>query len=96
MGEAALADASLPGSLDARAAQALRETLVQLDAQIVLEADAVDYLGGAAFQTLLAARKSCLAGRRTFALRNPSPAFLDQWRAMGGPDDVFETSTSAA
>ncbi|MBU6371226.1 MAG: STAS domain-containing protein [Alphaproteobacteria bacterium] len=96
MGEGALADAALPASLDARAAHVLREALAQADGHVVLEGEAVEFIGGAAFQTLLAARKTCLASDRTFAVRNASPAFLDQWRAMGGPEDVFETSTGAA
>ena len=96
MGDRALADAALPSSLDARAAHVLREALVQIEGQIVLDGEAVEYLGAAAFQTLLAVRKTCLAGARAFTIRNASPALQDQWRAMGAPDDVFETSTGAA
>lgn len=96
MGEGALGDGTLPASLDGRAAHGLRETLAMLDGPIVLDGEAVDFLGGAAFQTLLAARKSCQASDRIFTVRNASSAFLDQWRAMGGPEDVFETSTGEA
>ncbi len=97
MGEIAVFDVPLPATLDTRAAHALRETLAaHTDGPATLDAEAVEFLGGAAFQAMLAARKTCLSSSRAFLIRNVSPAFLEQWRALGGPTDVFETTTGEA
>ena len=88
---------ALAPTLDARFAADMCAALAARAGQAtILDAERVEFLGGAAFQVMLAARKSCAAAGAPFLICNPSPSFADQWRALAGPDDVFQSFTGDA
>jgi anti-anti-sigma regulatory factor len=71
----------LPAHCGTVAAEDLRVRLVlaaDLDGGIEVRADAVDSIGQAALQILVAARREAVARHQPYAIVDPSPAFVDR------------------
>ena len=67
-------------------AEDLRVRLVlasDVDGDIVVDASDVESVGQAVLQLLVAAREEALRNGQSFAIANPSPAFLHRIRACG-------------
>ena len=70
-------------------AEDLRVRLViacDLDAEVVVDASEVESVGQAVLQLLIAAREEALRNGQTFAISNPSPAFVHRITACGLAD----------
>lgn len=71
----------LPAHCGTVAAEDLRVRLVlaaDLDGGIEVRADAVDSIGQAALQILVAARREAVVRHQPYAIVDPSPAFVDR------------------
>lgn len=71
----------LPAHCGTVAAEDLRVRLVlaaDLDGGIEVRADAVDSIGQAVLQILVAARREAVARHQPYAIVDPSPAFVDR------------------
>lgn len=83
----------LAPTLDTRAATALRSGLAgAAEAFPKIDGHAVEFLGAYALQILLSAR---IAGAPV-KIAAPSQALVEQWRALGGPDDMLDNGETAA
>ena len=73
--------------LDLNAAEPLKAELLALRGHpVVLDASAVQRLGGLGLQVLLAARKTWAADGLNLRLGFVSEALAEQWAAFGAPD----------
>ena len=77
---------ALPAVLDLRAAGSLKTDLLALRGRpVVLEAGAVERLGGLCLQILLAARNTWAADGHSLTVGGDAGAFSEQWAAFGAP-----------
>lgn len=76
----------LPSVLDIQQAEPLRAELLALRGQpVVIDAGAVERLGGLCLQVLIAARRTWEADGATIAITPASEAFAQQWTTFGAP-----------
>ncbi|MET4685129.1 STAS domain-containing protein [Brevundimonas faecalis] len=77
---------TLPAVLDLRAAAPLRDELLAARGQAaVLDAAAVQRLGGLCLQVLLSALQTWRADGASLTFINVSEDFIAQWAALGAP-----------
>jgi len=82
--------APLPAILDTPAAGPLRVTLrqaVEKGQPLLLDGAAVERIGTACLQVLLAGREAAARGALPFAIVNPAPALVEM-AALAGLDDL--------
>ncbi len=82
--------APLPAVLDTPAADPLRVTLrqaVEKGQPLLLDGAAVERIGTACLQVLLAGREAAARGALPFAIVNPAPALVEM-AALAGLDDL--------
>jgi chemotaxis protein CheX len=85
----------LPDVLDLNAAEPLKAELLALRGHdLLLDASAVQRLGGLCLQVLLSARKTWAADGVNLSLGSVSQYWTEQWAAFGAPN--FNTEGLAA
>lgn len=85
----------LPGRLDGATAPDLHATLVSLRGQdLVLDAEAVERVGGLGLQLLIATQRTWSADGKRLAIANPSDALREAFGVMGVDPDFLGADPS--